>query len=169
MKFASGPGLWRRNQRVDLSPSHSRFCLQIITRRWAIREYPFRVGRGVGRRTMAHILLVEDDHDVLLVFEDILLEAGHQVDTAETFHVADDLFASREYDMVVSDGLLPDGTGLMLADKAKAKGTPCLIVTGYLGDLRDSAPSVNLANYSILRKPVSANVLQAAVGRMAAR
>jgi two-component system, NtrC family, response regulator HydG len=116
---------------------------------------------------MSRILLVEDDPDVLPIFKEILLDAGHQVDTAERFRAAGDLLASREYDLVVSDGRLPDGTGMMLADKAKAKGIPCLIVTGYLHDLRDSHPGVDFDQYAVLRKPVRSDVLLAAVGRMA--
>src|ERR1700688_4682052 len=103
---------------------------------------------------MARILLVEDDPDVLPIFEEILLEAGHQVDTAETLRAAAELLASRDYDLVVSDGRLPHGTGMKLADNAKAKGIKSLIVTGYLTGLRDSDPSLNFDNYTVLRKPV---------------
>ena len=114
---------------------------------------------------MARILLVEDDPDVLPLFEEILLDAGHQVDTAATFRAAAALLASRDYDLVVSDGRLPDGTGIGVADDAKARGIRALIVTGYLEGLRDSHP--NLANYPVLRKPVTAGTLQAVVSRIA--
>jgi DNA-binding NtrC family response regulator len=116
---------------------------------------------------MARIMLVEDDPEVLLIFHEILLEAGHQVDTAETFRAAAELLASRDYDLVVSDGRLPDGTGMGLADSAKVKGIKSLIVTGYAWGLRDGDPRFNLDNYVVMRKPVSARDLQAAVSRMA--
>ena len=111
---------------------------------------------------MARILLVEDEPDVLLIFEEILLDAGHQVDTAATFRAAAALLASRHYDLVASDGRLPDGTGIGVADDAKARGTRTLIITGYLEGLRDSYP--NLGDYPMLRKPVTTRTLQA-VGR----
>jgi DNA-binding NtrC family response regulator len=118
---------------------------------------------------MARILLVEDDPDVLPIFEEILLNAGHEVDAAETFRAAAALLASREYDVVVSDGRLPDGTGMTLADQAKDKGIPSLIVTGYLHGLRAEHPNADFDQYAVLRKPVRAEVLLAAVGQMAAR
>ena len=115
---------------------------------------------------MTRILLVEDDPDVLLIFEDILLDAGYEVDTAETYRAANGLLVSRDYGLVVSDGRLPDGTGMMLADNAKAKGIACLIVTGYQWGFRDGNPSINFDNYTVMRKPVSAEALLAAVSRM---
>src|ERR1700680_5020742 len=111
-----------------------------------------------GRRKM-RILLVEDDPDVLLVFEEVLVDAGYQVDTAATFREADNLLGLGEYDLLLSDGRLPDGTGLMLADKAKAKCIPALIVTGYLFWLHERDPKLDFNAYNILRKPVTPQVL----------
>lgn len=112
---------------------------------------------------MTRILLVEDDPGVLVLFEEILLIAGYHVDTGATFHVANDLLASREYDLLLTDGKLPDGSGLMLADTAKAKGIKALIVTGFLSEL-DRKPGVDLNSYVVLRKPLAPTDLLAAVG-----
>jgi DNA-binding NtrC family response regulator len=113
---------------------------------------------------MSRILLVEDDPDVLVLFQEVLLIAGYEVDTAETFRTADNLLASREYDLLVTDGRLPDGTGTMLADKASAKGIAALIVTGFLHSLHRANPNIVLDHYSVLRKPTP-NVLLTAIGR----
>jgi DNA-binding NtrC family response regulator len=110
---------------------------------------------------MSRILLVEDDPDVLLLFEEVLLDAGYQVDAAERFQEADNLLAHRNYDLLLSDGRLPDGTGVMLADHANAKGVPTVIVTGYL----QSNPKLGTNAYTVLRKPVTPNVLLAWVDR----
>jgi DNA-binding response OmpR family regulator len=112
---------------------------------------------------MTRIVLVEDDPDVLLLFEEVLVDAGYQVDTAATFREADNLLASREYDLLVSDGRLPDGTGMMLADKAKAKCIPALIVTGQLFWLRERNPKPDIDAYMVLRKPVTPKVLLGAI------
>ncbi|HEV2173144.1 MAG TPA: response regulator, partial [Nitrospira sp.] len=77
---------------------------------------------------MSRILLVEDDPGVLALFEDLLLAAGYQVETADTFQAADDMLALRDYTLLLSDGWLPGGTGMTLADHAKLKGIPALIV-----------------------------------------
>jgi DNA-binding NtrC family response regulator len=111
---------------------------------------------------VARILLVEDNPDILVLFEEILLIAGYQVDTGETFQAADDLLALREYDLLVTDGRLPDGTGTVLADKAKEKGIAALIVTGYLHALHRGNPSIE-GQYTILQKPLTPSDLLAAV------
>jgi DNA-binding NtrC family response regulator len=112
---------------------------------------------------MSRILIVEDDPDVLLVFEEILVDAGHKTDAAKTFCDAYVLLDLQEYDLVLSDGRLPDGTGMMLADKAKAKGIPALIVTGYLPWLLDRNPKFDIRAYRVLQKPVRPSVLLAEV------
>ena len=103
---------------------------------------------------MTHILVVEDDPGILVLFEEVLLIAGYHVDTAETFQVAADLLASREYDLLLTDGKLSDGSGLVLADAVKAKGIKALIVTGFFSEL-DRKPGIDLNNYAVLRKPLT--------------
>src|SRR5260370_27495022 len=77
---------------------------------------------------------------LLLLFKEVLLGAGSQVDTAETFRGADNLLV-REYDLLLSDGQLPGGAGMMLADKAKAKCISALIVTAVSSSSPRPVPS----------------------------
>jgi DNA-binding NtrC family response regulator len=102
---------------------------------------------------MARILLVEDDPDVRVAFEHILLDAGHEVDTAQTVSGGDELLSCRDYDLLVTDGRLPDGTGMTLADQAKERDIPTLIVTAYAFNLRGEA-GVDLSRYNVLLKPM---------------
>src|SRR5579864_7259112 len=113
---------------------------------------------------MSRILLVEDDPDVLLLFEEVLVDAGYQVDTAATCREANNLLVLRDYDLLLSDGRLPDGTGIMLAEIAKAKGIPALIVTGYVLWLHQRHPKLDINAYKVLSKPVTPLVLLAKVG-----
>jgi len=112
---------------------------------------------------MSYILLVDDDPDVLVLFEEVLLSAGYQVDTAATFGEGNNLLAVGEYDLLLSDGQLPDGNGMMLADKAKARRIPALIVTGYLSWLHERNPRIDINTYKVLRKPVTPQVLLRAI------
>jgi DNA-binding NtrC family response regulator len=109
---------------------------------------------------MARILLAEDDADVRVVVEHVLLDGGHTVDAAPNIESARKLLLSREYDLVLSDGRLPDGTGMELADVAQEKGIPALILTGYAFILRELA--ADPARYRVLLKPLRpAEILQA--------
>jgi CheY-like chemotaxis protein len=49
---------------------------------------------------MARILLVEDDFNVRLVMEHVLFDGGYQVDATETASGAQELLASRPYDLL---------------------------------------------------------------------
>jgi DNA-binding response OmpR family regulator len=77
------------------------------------------------------ILVVEDDPDVGLLLEEVLAAAGYNVDRVSTASDSSGLIASKNYDLVLADGVLPDGSGIEIADQAKARGMKVLIVTGY--------------------------------------
>jgi len=106
------------------------------------------------------ILVVDDDPDVLFVLEQMLLDAGYRVDTAGTMMGGLHRLADRNYDLLVADGKLPDGTGVDLCDDAVRRGVPCFIVTGYAFVLPQDK-----SDYEILQKPVRGAELIAAVER----
>jgi DNA-binding NtrC family response regulator len=101
---------------------------------------------------MARILLAEDDADVLIVVEHVLLDGGYEVDPATNLRDARELLLSRDYDLVLTDGRLPDGTGMELADAAQDKGIDSLILTGYAFILRELA--ADPTKYRVLLKPL---------------
>ena len=96
-----------------------------------------------------------------MLMEHVLLRADYEVETAGTAERGKALIASRDYDLVVADGRLPDGTGMMLADRANERGIPSLIVTGYAFDLMKD----DLGRFDFLLKPVRPDELLQAVER----
>ena len=114
---------------------------------------------------MARILLVEDDADVRPLLEHIILAEGHHVTTAESVKIALSLLGSQPYDLVVADVNLPDGSGLTVADQAKAAGVKTLVVTGHGLKLKPGG----LAPYDYLLKPLRAAELIAAINRCLAQ
>ena len=103
---------------------------------------------------MPRILLVEDDPGVRAVFEEILRGAGYDVDAAGTCAGGSELLRARDYDLLVTDGRLPDGTGVRLADEARLKEIATLIVTGYPFGLLERDRALDLTKYLVLRKPL---------------
>lgn len=101
---------------------------------------------------MARILWVEDDFDVRSIVEDVLLDEGYAIDAAATVAEGEALLSSGEYDLLLTDGRLPDGTGLELVDKAAERGIPGLIITGYAFILRELASDPR--RYDVLLKPL---------------
>ncbi len=112
----------------------------------------------MGERKVARILLVEDDIDVRPLMEHILGGAGYDVVSVETVTNARILLDANPFDLVVTDGKLIDGTGLDVAEKARAQGIAVLILTGYALQL----PQERLKLYDYLLKPVRpAEILKA--------
>jgi CheY-like chemotaxis protein len=111
---------------------------------------------------MPRILLVEDDANVRMVMEHALFDGGYDVDIAGTVSVGYELLAGQFYDLVVADARMPDGSGLELADKAREKGVPALIITGYAFNL----PRDDLDRFEFLLKPVRPSELVQAVDRI---
>jgi DNA-binding NtrC family response regulator len=109
---------------------------------------------------MPSILLVEDDTDVRLIFIEILFDAGYEVDAAPSVEAGAVILKSRDYDLVINDNSLVDGSGLGLADKARQRGIPALIVTGNPLDGR-----LDPKKYTVLGKPMRPNLLLAAIER----
>jgi DNA-binding response OmpR family regulator len=111
---------------------------------------------------MPRILLVEDDADVRTLMEHVLIGEGYAVDPTGTAAAARRLLREHDYDLLVADGVLPDGTGMEIADEAEQEGTPVIIVTAY-GFLLHRFDR-NIARFKILLKPVRPDELLRAVG-----
>jgi DNA-binding response OmpR family regulator len=99
---------------------------------------------------VARILLVEDDHDVCLLMEQVLLDDGYTVDPTGTLAGARTLLSGGGYDLVLADGMLPDGTGMHIAEEAERQGVSSIVITAYAYRF----PKRDLARYGLLLKPV---------------
>ncbi len=79
---------------------------------------------------MHHLLLVEDNPDILGLLDGALEIAGYRVSTAGTVDAATRLLDQGDVDMLITDIVLPDGNGTSLAKRAVARGIPSLVITG---------------------------------------
>ena len=111
---------------------------------------------------MSRILLVEDDQNVRVLLEHVLFDAGYEVDSTATLAEARSLLDSVNYDLLLADGRLPDGTGMELAERAEASGAKVLIITGYAFQLAEH----DLGRYDFLMKPVRPTELIQAIERI---
>ncbi len=111
--------------------------------------------------TKQRILLLEDDHDVCLLLEHVLRDAGYDVDSVDTVAMARRYLAAHDYTLVLADGVLADGSGISIADEAVTHGIKTLVITGYMLRLDKDA----LARHEFLMKPVRPQELLHAVER----
>lgn len=108
---------------------------------------------------MVRILLVEDDLDVRLLLEHVLMAEGYEVTAVETAASAHALLDQARFDLVIADGILVDGDGTMVAQKAIERMTKALIITGDALHL----PTERLQMFDYLLKPLSPQELLQAV------
>jgi DNA-binding NtrC family response regulator len=114
-----------------------------------------------GVAPTVRVLVVEDDIQVCSVMEETFAEAGYEVEAATNVETGLRLIQSRQFDVIVADGRLPDGTGMEIADAAWERDIPTLVVTAYAFDLLREKR--NLASYNVIQKPVRPTQLMMAV------
>ena len=102
---------------------------------------------------MKRILLVEDTADVREIVVEILKDAGYAVDEAGGFADAVSRLNEYDYDLVISNVLLPGGkNGLEISAIAEAKGINHLLITGH----PDQMLALQKANRIHIPKPIRA-------------
>lgn len=103
---------------------------------------------------MAKILFVDDDRDLLQVVRDSLRFEHHLVETTTNARDTSDLLAVSEFDLIILDLGLPDGSGLEILRELRSRGcnTPVLILTGR-NAIEEKTEGLDLGADDYLTKP----------------
>ena len=106
------------------------------------------------------ILVVEDDRDILRLNTDALTHFGYHVDAAEDGAVAWEKLQLQNYDLMITDNIMPNVSGVELLQKLHAARMtlPVIMATGKLPQ-EDLDPSSHLRIHSILPKPYTGDEL----------
>lgn len=108
---------------------------------------------------MARILVIDDDDQVGLMLKDALEEEGHTLLVAENGAVGLDIFQEDAVDLVITDVMMPEKTGIgsLLEIKRISPETPVIVISGNAQT--DSGNVLNLATElgasHVLSKPFS--------------
>jgi PAS domain S-box-containing protein len=88
----------------------------------------------------AKILVIEDEENVRDILSAILIEGGHQVETAIDGSQGIEMFEKKEFDLVFSDLGMPGMSGWQVAEKIKSinKNVPVAIITGWNVEQKES-------------------------------
>jgi CheY-like chemotaxis protein len=120
---------------------------------------------GQPRRT---ILVVDDHHDTLRSMSLLLTRLGYQVLAAENMTDALRIATEEEFDILLSDIGLPDGSGLELIKRIReTRSVPALALSGFGMD-DDLQRSLDAGFADHLTKPVSLDRLQSAIAGLEA-
>lgn len=121
---------------------------------------------GQQRRT---ILVVDDHRDTLRSMKLLLTRLGYQVLAAENMTDALRIADEEEFDILLSDIGLPDGSGLELVKRIReTRNVPALALSGFGMD-EDLQRSRDAGFSDHLTKPVSLDRLQSAIAGLEAQ
>jgi CheY-like chemotaxis protein len=112
------------------------------------------------------ILLVEDNPEVREVTTGMIEQLGYETQGAADADGALTAIAEQDFDLVISDIVMPgsmDGTALANAIRARKPSLPVLLMTGY----RPAAPRIDGA-FAVIRKPFQLSDLSLMITRLIA-
>lgn len=116
------------------------------------------------------VLVVDDEPDLLTLYELTLLREGHEVETAASLAEARALLEERTFRLVISDMRLPDGSGMALIHwlENQQRAERVIVITAY-GSAENAVEALKAGAFDYLTKPVDLaqfrGVVAAALGR----
>jgi PAS domain S-box-containing protein len=112
------------------------------------------------------ILLIEDHEDTAQVLQNVLRGMGHEVETCSTVATACQKLHESQFDILLSDIGLPDGTGIDFIKAArKICQTPAVALTGY-GMAEDVEECLQAGFDEHLTKPIDVERLEKTLSRV---
>ena len=130
----------------------------------SVRMHPAvqRAAESEAHVAGARILLVEDDPRVRTATVDALEDLDYSPVACDSGAEAIDLFQRQEFDLVITDVIMPEMTGPELIRHLKSthdRDFAVLFVTGYVGE----GESDDLRSHELLRKPFTVSALASSV------
>lgn len=111
-----------------------------------------------------HILVVDDEPQILRMLRVVLTNSGYKVLTAASGEEALDQLAMEQPDLVILDLILPDMSGVEVTRQVRSwpSAVPIIILSA-LGEERDKVAALDAGADDYLTKPFSTNELLARV------
>jgi two-component system, OmpR family, KDP operon response regulator KdpE len=111
----------------------------------------------------AHVLVVEDEPQIVRGLKVILRTAGFDVRAAESKQEALDAVAVRPPDVLILDLVLPDGSGVEVCEEVRSWSRLPIIVLSAVGDEREKVRALNAGADDYMTKPFGAQELIARI------
>jgi PAS domain S-box-containing protein len=117
---------------------------------------------------MGHILVVDDEKSIRVTLSEFLKGEGHDVHSAEDAHIAFAMLEKNDFDVVVTDIILPQITGVDLL-KTIRKYSPDVQVIMMTGEptVETASKSLRAGAFDYLYKPISKDAIIKAVNNAA--
>jgi two-component system, NtrC family, response regulator HydG len=109
----------------------------------------------------SNILIIDDEESIRQTFAIFLKAEGYQfVKTVSTFEAAMETLQQSDYDLIISDIVLPGRSGTDLLQEIRKSGTKCpvVMITGF-PNLDSASKSIRYGAYDYISKPVNKETL----------
>jgi two-component system response regulator PilR (NtrC family) len=108
-----------------------------------------------------HILIVDDESDIIELLELTLARMGMDVSSAQCIDDAKQLLQSRQFQLCLTDMRLPDGDGLELVKyiAQHCADLPVAVITAH-GTTENAVAALKAGAFDYLPKPVSLKQLR---------
>jgi two-component system KDP operon response regulator KdpE len=117
----------------------------------------------------AHVLVVEDEPQIVRALKVILRTAGFDVRAAESKQEALDAVAVRPPDVLILDLVLPDGSGVEVCEEVRRWSKLPIIVLSAVGDEREKVRALNAGADDYVTKPFGSAELTARINALLRR
>lgn len=122
---------------------------------------------------MAHILIIDDMPWVLQTVAMMLRQQGHEVTALEDSLIACNVLENQEFDLVLTDVLMPDmdGRDLIRHIRERDNHPPIIAMTGggrAISDMEDFFTDLYALADSVMRKPFTMREIGDEIGRLLA-
>jgi len=103
----------------------------------------------------SRILLIEDDPGTRFGFVKYLSKSDFEITEAKDLSEAEEIFSTQQFDAIILDINLPDGSGISFIDKVReiSSDIPLIIITGE-GDIPLAVDAMRRGADNFLTKPV---------------
>jgi two-component system, NtrC family, nitrogen regulation response regulator NtrX len=108
----------------------------------------------------AHLLLIDDDPNTLASLSRAFRLAGHEATVCDNANRAIELLQSQHFDLILSDVVMPNKTGMQLLEELKSSDlqTPIVLVSGQ-ANIEMAVKATRLGALDFLEKPLSTDKL----------
>ena len=111
-----------------------------------------------------HILIVDDEPDLLELLELTLLKMGLDVTRATSVSAAREQLATKRFDLCLTDMRMPDGSGMHVVEHIASRklDIPVAVMTAY-ASTENAVAALKAGAFDYLHKPVSLDDLRSLV------
>jgi len=121
----------------------------------------------MSRDSVASVMVVDDEPGIRTALRANFLRHGWQVEVASGVREAGRYLECRDFDLIVTDMRMPDGTGMdiMRTARQSAPGTAVILLTAF-ATVPDAVRAMRDGALDYLTKPISFDQLQAAAAKV---